>query len=267
MLKNLETAWKRIEAWYGANVPSEHFSLAPGATAEAIKPVESELKVKLPEDVKASYRLHNGSSAIFPYGEELLTLDQVVYHWQLMRTCLPYFEGEDAVESEPEGPIKHVHWSLRWVPFTGGDADHRCIDLDPDESGTVGQIIEFYHETGPSRILAKSFESWLTGFAEELEKGVYRFDAEDMGLVCVTDRWEKATRPSNPSYANPAEFDLFWEITVKGVEVAVRFGSKGTKGETKTLRFADGAAALEHVKKLTAEQHAEGYIPTTRAGS
>ncbi len=51
----------------------------------------------------------------------------------------------------------------------------------------------------------------------------------------------------------------FWEICHAGVDVTVRFGRLGTKGQTQTKTFADEAAALKHANKLIAEKTSKGY--------
>jgi cell wall assembly regulator SMI1 len=57
----VETIWNRIETWLAINAPEILNSLQPGATNQAINKAEAFLD-KLPEDAKASYRLHNGQA-------------------------------------------------------------------------------------------------------------------------------------------------------------------------------------------------------------
>src|SRR5262249_5929274 len=51
----------------------------------------------------------------------------------------------------------------------------------------------------------------------------------------------------------------FWEITVAGPEVTVRYGRIGTQGQTIAKASADAAAAARHAAKLIAEKTAKGY--------
>jgi DNA ligase len=51
----------------------------------------------------------------------------------------------------------------------------------------------------------------------------------------------------------------FWEISVTGSEVTVRYGRIGTNGQTNTKTFADAAAAAQHAAKLIAEKTDKGY--------
>ena len=52
----------------------------------------------------------------------------------------------------------------------------------------------------------------------------------------------------------------FWEISVDGTDVAVRFGRIGTGGQQQTKSFADAAKARQHADKLIAEKTGKGYV-------
>ncbi len=54
--------------------------------------------------------------------------------------------------------------------------------------------------------------------------------------------------------------DKFWEIDIKGTEVTVRFGRRGTSGQTNTKTFADEATAKKHADKLIEEKTGKGYV-------
>ncbi len=61
----MESAWARIERWLAESAPEVLDSLQPGATDEQISNTEAALGVTFPEDVRASYRIHDGQS---PHG-------------------------------------------------------------------------------------------------------------------------------------------------------------------------------------------------------
>ena len=187
---SLKSSWSRIEKWHKMNVtevPEDEFMLSPGTTAEALDEAESELGLKLPKDVRDSYRIHNGSGhhAIFEYGFHLLSLDEAVSTWKMWRGHVEQGLFDNSHPS-PKGPIKKTWWNVKWLPIThNSGGDHQCIDMDPDKRGHVGQVIRFSHEVGPVEVLAPSFEHWLLRFAEGLEAGKYRFDEEDLWIVPV----------------------------------------------------------------------------------
>jgi DNA ligase-1 len=51
----------------------------------------------------------------------------------------------------------------------------------------------------------------------------------------------------------------FWEISVDGTEVTVRYGRIGSDGQTNVKDFADEAAAQRHADKLIEEKTEKGY--------
>ena len=51
----------------------------------------------------------------------------------------------------------------------------------------------------------------------------------------------------------------YWEVTVNGTGVTVRYGRIGSTGQTSTKSFAGVAAANRHAKKLIASKIKKGY--------
>jgi cell wall assembly regulator SMI1 len=126
--------------------------------------------------MEQSYKIHDGSWLLrmFPRGN-LHSVQAIEEEWSNWREVLD--SGAIAgMSAHPEGPIKPLHWNLRWLPLTtNGGGDHYCADLDPAPGGTVGQIIWFDHEDGPVQVIAKGFAEWLSGYASDLETGRYVF--------------------------------------------------------------------------------------------
>ena len=54
----------------------------------------------------------------------------------------------------------------------------------------------------------------------------------------------------------------FWEVSVSGASVTVRYGRIGTLGQSQTKSLADAAAAERHVEKLISEKIGKGYKET-----
>jgi len=54
----------------------------------------------------------------------------------------------------------------------------------------------------------------------------------------------------------------FWEISVDGCEVTVRYGRIGAAGASKVKTFADAEAAQRDADKLIAEKTGKGYVET-----
>ena len=81
----MKAVWKRIHTWLDANAPAGYGNLRPAASAEAIQAAEQAMGVKLPDDVKASYRIHDGQDnepgLVGGEGWRLLSLEEMVKQW------------------------------------------------------------------------------------------------------------------------------------------------------------------------------------------
>ncbi|WP_162271783.1 SMI1/KNR4 family protein [Gemmata sp. SH-PL17] len=181
----IKDAWKRIARWYKVNVPADQFSLADGASAEAIAVAEAQLGLSFPQDLVASYHLHNGSNdcAVFLYGYAYLSLSELVQQWGFWQKIIQD-GGLGGVEPNCPEAIKRIWWNLKWIPFShNGGGDHHCVDLDPAEGGAVGQVIQFNHEVGAHSLLGPDFGTFLRTYATDLEAGRYRFDETDLWVI------------------------------------------------------------------------------------
>jgi len=61
-----------------------------------------------------------------------------------------------------------------------------CLDLDPGENGTPGQVIEFIQDSGSRKVEAPSFRSWFEQLVNGVEEGNIVYD-EEWGLVSRDD--------------------------------------------------------------------------------
>jgi predicted DNA-binding WGR domain protein len=57
----------------------------------------------------------------------------------------------------------------------------------------------------------------------------------------------------------------FWEISVHGAEVTVRFGRIGTNGQTAMKTLGDAAAAQKHTDMLIRQKTGKGYSEVSQA--
>ncbi len=69
---------------------------------------------------------------------------------------------------------------------------------------------------------------------------------------------------STPSVTRRFEFvggnsAKFWQVTVAGASVTVRFGRLGTDGQTQTKEFPRAEAACGHAERVIAQKAAKGY--------
>lgn len=56
----------------------------------------------------------------------------------------------------------------------------------------------------------------------------------------------------------------FWEVTVDGDQLTIRFGRIGTNGQTQTKAFTTPDAARCEQEKLIRSKLAKGYVETDR---
>ena len=174
--------WNRIIAWFTANIPAGQFSFSEGASEEELSTAEARMRVRLPDDVRESYLLHNGTDN-GPFFEcySLASLGEIIADWTLAESVLEQVELglDENARTNPIGPIKDITWNLLWIPIMEANGDHVMIDLDPAPGGKIGQVIKRSHEVGPLRVLANSFREFLSNYADDLEAERYRYD-EDM---------------------------------------------------------------------------------------
>src|SRR5215216_8159346 len=136
-MKTIESAWQRISVWYDANTPAGTLILAPGATSEEISRLENEIGFALPDDLRASLALHNGSlngGFLLNYGE-LLSVEQILYwhrtFWQ-WQTDEQWGLAEGGYDVEyAEDSIKHIWWNPLRLPLTDNSGDAAMADFDP----------------------------------------------------------------------------------------------------------------------------------------
>jgi cell wall assembly regulator SMI1 len=175
---DVRDAWKRIIAWADANLPEGSFVPAKRATKKQVEKLEKALKFELPEEVRQSYMIHNGTSKTsFPFIGHLMSLDEIELKWttycQWQRDSY-WGLGTDNHPNKIWGPIKPTWWNPLRLPITDDDAgDGLMLDFDPPRAGSYGQVIHFDHEQGPLRVYSPDWGQLLYTVAEEVEKGLW----------------------------------------------------------------------------------------------
>ena len=143
----------------------------------------------LPADVRESYLRHDGTDeGFFPdhagddVSWELLPLDRMIADAKMMRPAARRRGLRGAKAEGRQGrPASRLAFGLGSVrrQWRRGSLVHRP---GPRAGGTAGQVIYSSHEMEPRKVLAKSFQKWLSEFAVALEAGEYRYE-EGEGLV------------------------------------------------------------------------------------
>jgi cell wall assembly regulator SMI1 len=189
-MSDVTAIWQKLEQWMLANAPELHITFQAGASDREIAKLEQHLDVTLPEDYKAFLRLCDGQSeeiAVGFYDGELLSAKSVKFQWDTWKELL---DGDAWMEllddnvfvrskSQPDQGVRDDWWNPRWIPFThDGGGNHLCLDLEPAEGGTVGQIITMWHDSGERELKFPSFTAWLESVLNGIEAGAIVFDRE-----------------------------------------------------------------------------------------
>jgi len=164
MASTLSESWNRIERWFALHVPA---ALPSGASSDDIAKAEEIIGARFPKDMRESYGRHDGSNRLWlcergylmplfrprklPRRKQVL-FNEVVESWQFMAGMLD--RGMFAeFTSRPQGEIRAEWWNLHWIPITSNDSgDHICVDVAPAKGGKKDQIIDWWHERGPTKV-------------------------------------------------------------------------------------------------------------------
>lgn len=136
----LAKAWAkaREQSWKaGVKLPK-------GASAEALDAVAQSIGAPLPEDVRSFYQLHDGA------GPD-----------ECFRSCRLLSIREAVARRKELGEIGGAPFDPAWLPLTDdGAGNHQCVIL---RGKNAGAIVDFDHESGGGRVLAKSFATFVAG--------------------------------------------------------------------------------------------------------
>jgi cell wall assembly regulator SMI1 len=81
--------------------------------------------------------------------------------------------------SIPPGAVKPLFANSSWIPLITDDSgNHIGVDLDPDQQGSLGQVILFGREFDTKFVLAPNWGDFLLSFVKELENGNYLIHSE-----------------------------------------------------------------------------------------
>lgn len=175
--------WAEIEAILLEKQCLDMFKLNKQASQGEISMLEAHIGLQLPSSLKDFLSVHNGQNQGpgLLFGLRLLSTSDIRTNWDLWRSLESdglNEELQDSMSSKPEGFIKPMYLNRRWIPLThdhGGN--HIGLDYDPDSQGTSGQIIVFGRDEDEKKLIAKSFDEFITIFIEQLRSVQWSIDA------------------------------------------------------------------------------------------
>jgi cell wall assembly regulator SMI1 len=212
----IERFWHDLEAWLKQTAPRWLETLPPPVSEDAIKALESQLGVALPEEFKASYRIHDGLGESkllrlerhqYPQYQVYGIWHETVWDWLPLEAIAPTYTQTLTIYKDifPEaafkqvagvtslkGPVKSHRWNERWIPFQNlnGSDIVTYLDLDPDKGGTQGQIIQQDMEGCHQQVVASSLAEWCERHLENVKSSYY--DASSDMLWVSREDFEKS---------------------------------------------------------------------------
>ncbi|WP_066800945.1 SMI1/KNR4 family protein [Moraxella oblonga] len=188
IFNRIHAQFARLKEYHQSDVD---LSFNDGASDDDFAKLEKVLGFALPNEFKEIYRIHNGSDNNGVFIDEVwFSIDNIISEYQVWIDLYNggHFKDDENNDygCEPENDeIKSNFWfNPKWIPLTGnGCGDSKMIDLDPSNTGTVGQIIQMWHDE-PSRTLeATSLKALFEKFATDLENDEYIIHPEYEGIV------------------------------------------------------------------------------------
>jgi len=152
----------RIDKWLSTNRADYYATLQAGATPQELDAFEAKFRLSLPPDFRELYQWRNGQSgsASLENNRMFSSLDEIASTKEMLDGMI----GTDF--DDPKW------WRQGWVPFlANGGGDHLCVDLTAEDSGTPGQLLEFYHDDETRSVEYPNLEAWLTELADSMENG------------------------------------------------------------------------------------------------
>jgi cell wall assembly regulator SMI1 len=174
MSPDIREIWTRIERALAQHVPETAATLAPPASDEEIAELEAAIGLHLPDDYRQSLRVHNGQ--IDPTKCHHLTIEgllattkQVADTWRMLTEIDDGFRRREPNWDDPQ---RGAWWDRRWVPFTIGDGDCLCINLNPvvGRGGQFGEVVCHLNSNPHEPGIAASYGDWLSAVATKLER-------------------------------------------------------------------------------------------------
>lgn len=167
---DVRESWQHIENRIAADPTQLPGGLNGPASADAIAALHATLGTTLPDDLLESLRLHDGQAdpaAAFAESDALLSAHEIAAQWSIWKNLVSGGDFDD-MTSDPDAGIRDDWYNLKWIPFThDGSGNHLCVDLDPAEGGTVGQVIRVWHDDDRRERVASSYAEWLARVAAE----------------------------------------------------------------------------------------------------
>lgn len=184
---NMDELWLALEDWLGQQLPEVLANLNPGCSNEELRELERRLNYRLPEDIKALYRCHdgqNGKTTGLFCGLNFLNTNALYEQWAAWRDLASEdFATEITGESYPNDAIKPTYINLKWIPLAhDGGGNHLGVDIDLGPTGVVGQVINFGRDENNKFVLAPSLTDFIAWMLAQYQASNYQSSERSLNL-------------------------------------------------------------------------------------
>ncbi|WP_448163290.1 SMI1/KNR4 family protein [Bacillus mobilis] len=153
------------------------------ATIEEIQDAENEMGIAFPDELRNLYLAHNGEDKSGPglfFGLPFLSLNQVLDEWRIWKRI----EEDDFLNfdafSIPTECIKERYVNHNWIPISKDYGGNNIgIDVDPDEKGEVGQVINFGRDEEVKYVIANRISDLLLFILQTLKNKNFTIHQEE----------------------------------------------------------------------------------------
>ncbi|WP_135230311.1 SMI1/KNR4 family protein [Deinococcus fonticola] len=183
--KDLAEVLRRLDAWYARYVPAVHATLRPGVRDAELDAFEKRSGLTLPADFRALYRWHDGQnwSVGGVLGLAFMPLNEVEHDWKGWKDIAEEnasMNVEIYTVSHPTGAIREQYASPGWIPFlSDGGGNFVGVDLWPDVTGQVGQVMTSGRDEEHRFVLAPDVSTFLRTYLQRLEEA--RLELKKLG--------------------------------------------------------------------------------------
>ncbi len=176
----MKALWQQFEELIEP-LQSARDELNSGVSRDAITELETTLDIKLPDDIVASYLLHDGQKGIYAlFGEfRLIPIKEML---ELNVSGRKSITKEYRKVHDDSGVIKDCIANPNWI-YIGDNGGNTIlfIDLDPGQQGTYGQIIEACD--GEPEFVAKSFREFFARLVNDIQSGALSWNHKYSGFA------------------------------------------------------------------------------------
>ena len=183
--------------------PEIRETLPPGASDTAIARIEKETNLPIPQSLKDLLKITNGDEK---WGESphgffsyfLYSCNRIIGEYNFFKEHENQAYPDSVYQKDL---VKNILYSAKRLPFaTDGSGQYLCIDYDPAEKGTYGQIIYLpCAEPEPVSVIADSFDDFVDFLIEEYKND--RFYIDDERTEWGEEEWTEWRQDQQSDYS------------------------------------------------------------------